>query len=542
MPIFRLSDHVEDPTPISAPICFIGAGIAGLLAARKIACKGHRVVVIESGTETFDPEIHELNRIEDIRGTYTRSLTGRYRGLGGTSARWGGRMLPISRNDTDERAHVGLPGWPFPIEDLRRYEPEIEMLFSIGPDSYESLVEPDVQVLDPFRAGSTSLTPRWAKCPSFQRCNVATILKNELRQMANIEIWLDATVCKFELDHDAGRLKSVTATNLSGRTLTVTADQFVLTAGTIESTRLLLLLDRASEKRAFRQCDALGRYFQDHLKAEVATISRHDPVRTNTLFGYRFVHATRRDLHLELSHAAQQNDAVASAFVYVAMDLENSALGDVKRLAHGLQRRELDVAAMQRVAGNVGLLARAAYWRVVRSQLYVPKEIDLRLLACVEQLPSRSNRITLADQRDRLGVEKVLLDWQPTAADEKTFRSTVRHLDMYWKETGLDRVCPLAWTAGSNDLSTSIVDRSEACAHPSGSTRMGVDPSQSVVGPDLHCHAVPNVAVVSASVFPTAGSANPTFTIMKLALWLADDYLRRASAPAPAAPIPALAA
>lgn len=541
MPIFNLSDHGESNFRIAAPICFIGGGIAGLLAARKIAGKGRRVIVVESGTEAFAADIHALNEIEDPFGRYTRSMTGRYRGFGGTSARWGGRMLPISRHETDARPHLSLPGWPSPIDRLGAYESEIEELFCIGSDTYEAIGTPDFDIAEPFRPGSASLIPRWAKCPSFKRCNVATILRDQLRRMPGIEIWLDATVCGFELDRAGGRLRAVTACNLHGRKLTVEAEHFVLTAGTIETTRLLLLLDRASGERAFGRCDALGRYFQDHLKAEIATIDRRDPVRTNALFGYRFVHAIRRDLHLELSQAAQRKDAVASAFVYVSMDVEQGPLADVKKLAHGLQRRELDVRAMQRVARNVGFLTKAAYWRAFRRQLYVPREIDLRLFACVEQLPNRNNRIELAERRDRMGVPKVSLDWSPTAADEKSFRSSVAHLDAYWRQTGFDRVCPLIWTAGAGVASTRIVDRSEACAHPSGSTRMGTDPTNSVVGPDLRCHAVPNVAVVSASVFPTAGSANPTFTIMKLALWFADDYLRVASAGAPAARVTTLA-
>jgi choline dehydrogenase-like flavoprotein len=88
---------------------------------------------------------------------------------------------------------------------------------------------------------------------------------------------------------------------------------------------------------------------------------------------------------------------------------------------------------------------------------------------------------------------------------------------------------PLNWHPAAVDPGMPIIAQAEACAHPSGSTRMGTDPAESVVGPDLHCHAVPNVAVASASVFPTAGSANPTFTIMGLALWLADTYLENSS-------------
>ena len=541
MSIFNLSDCEEVGTKRFAPICFIGAGIAGLLAAHKIARQGRRVMVIESGTEAFEANIHRLNEIEDTSGHYTRALTGRYRGLGGTSGRWGGRMLPISKHDAEARQHLSLPDWPFKLDQLDAYEPEIEKLFGTGSDSYDVLAVPEAGVADPFRADMASLTPKWAKCPSFKRCNIATILKDELRRMRNIEIWLDATVCGFELDRIGGRLKAVTACNFQGRKMTVEAEEFVFTAGTIETTRLLLLLDQASEKRAFARCDALGRYFQDHLKAEVATISRRDPVLTNSLFGYRFVHSTRRDLHLELSYAAQRKDAVASAFAYVSMDLERSALADVKSLAQGLQRRELDFRTVQRVARNFGLLTKAAYWRLFRNQLFIPREIDLRLIVCVEQLPNWNNRIQLSQHRDRLGMPKASLEWSPKASDEKTFRSTVTHIASYWRQAGFDRVCPLVWTAGADDAATCIVDRSEACAHPSGSTRMGIDPATSVVGPDLYCHAVPNVAVISASVFPTAGSANPTFTIMKLALWLADNYLRTVSTSIPARFMPALA-
>jgi choline dehydrogenase-like flavoprotein len=54
-------------------------------------------------------------------------------------------------------------------------------------------------------------------------------------------------------------------------------------------------------------------------------------------------------------------------------------------------------------------------------------------------------------------------------------------------------------------------------AHPSGTTRMGTERSSSVVGADLVCHHVPNLSVVSASCFPSTGSANPTLTVMLLA-------------------------
>jgi choline dehydrogenase-like flavoprotein len=58
--------------------------------------------------------------------------------------------------------------------------------------------------------------------------------------------------------------------------------------------------------------------------------------------------------------------------------------------------------------------------------------------------------------------------------------------------------------------------------HPSGTTRMATDPKRGVV--DEHCrvHGTSNLYVAGSSVFPTSGYANPTFTIIALAIRLAD--------------------
>jgi choline dehydrogenase-like flavoprotein len=49
------------------------------------------------------------------------------------------------------------------------------------------------------------------------------------------------------------------------------------------------------------------------------------------------------------------------------------------------------------------------------------------------------------------------------------------------------------------------------------------------VDPQLRVHGIPNVSIASGAVFPTSGSANPTFTIMQLALRAADAITARVS-------------
>jgi len=51
------------------------------------------------------------------------------------------------------------------------------------------------------------------------------------------------------------------------------------------------------------------------------------------------------------------------------------------------------------------------------------------------------------------------------------------------------------------------------------------DPRKGVVDRDCRVHGVSNLYVAGSSVFPTAGSTNPTLTIIALAIRLA-DHLR----------------
>ena len=53
------------------------------------------------------------------------------------------------------------------------------------------------------------------------------------------------------------------------------------------------------------------------------------------------------------------------------------------------------------------------------------------------------------------------------------------------------------------------------------------DAQSGVVDGDCRVHGVSNLFVVGSSVFPTAGTAPPTLTIVALALWLADHIRRR---------------
>jgi choline dehydrogenase-like flavoprotein len=65
--------------------------------------------------------------------------------------------------------------------------------------------------------------------------------------------------------------------------------------------------------------------------------------------------------------------------------------------------------------------------------------------------------------------------------------------------------------------------------HHMGTMRMSADPQHGVVNEDCRVHSVENLYVAGSSVFTTGGYANPTFTLVALALRLADTLRDRLS-------------
>ena len=157
----------------------------------------------------------------------------------------------------------------------------------------------------------------------------------------------------------------------------------------------------------------------------------------------------------------------------------------------------------------------------MRKQYYWPTNASLHVVIRIEQLPQWHNRISLSDQKDTLHVPKLKLEWKKTDADEKVFRVTMEKIDRYWK-AHLASVCDLEWKPEVLNPEAGMVNFTMDLAHPAGSTRMGTSPLNSVVDRHLRVHRIENLSIASASVFPTSGSANPTLTVMHLAMRAAD--------------------
>lgn len=521
MTIRSLGDSATEHVDLHADICVIGAGIAGLIVARRLMQHGVSVVHLESGAEGVSDEAQSLNAIDAEGSLFTSAVGGRFRGLGGSSSRWGGRFLPLTRYEVGGRAHVGLEAWPVDLDEIDRYLSEVEDLFSLDHSSFTA----SEQLTSQAPAGKPDHAfdlrePKWAP---FKYCNLGDTLRGEIEAAQTWRLHLDSTVTGFEFD-PAGRVAAVLATSRKGPSARVAAREFVVAAGAIESARLLLQADSATEGRAFGECAALGRYLQDHVGLRVATIAPTSRTELNRRFGYRFAGSMRRSLHLEMTPELQARERVAAAFAHVTVEApDNSPTQTIKRLMRSRQSHERPSRQeLLHLATSSNELLRGAYWRAVHKQHFWPTDLTQHLNVWIEQLPRAENRITLSDRADAVGSPMARIHWQTGVDEASTARACIKHLAGYWERSGLSNLGRIDWQPWARDPASDFSAQFQQLYHPSGATRMGTNPRESVVGPDLLCHALPNVRVVSASTFPSAGATGPTLTLAMLAFRAAD--------------------
>jgi choline dehydrogenase-like flavoprotein len=125
--------------------------------------------------------------------------------------------------------------------------------------------------------------------------------------------------------------------------------------------------------------------------------------------------------------------------------------------------------------------------------------------------------------KDRHGYPMASVDWQLSAEDISQFHAYARVLFASGLKSDQYRL------ARSDD--PEIWSRTVAsAAHHLGTARMGATPEEGVVDAQLRVFGVPNLYVCDASVFPTAGSVNPSLTITALSLRLAQHLLQTQAA------------
>ena len=502
---------ISDGAALEADLCVVGAGPAGIALARELVGERARLLLLESGGSESEAAVQELNDGATIGDPYAGLRATRCRAVGGAAHLWntpvggatgGAKYAPLDPWDFSARGELPLAGWPFDLAHLRPFYIRAQALCGLGPFAYEGREWSDDErpCLTFNDDRLTTKVYQFGAGELFTRTHPRVIAGSD-----NVALCHHATVCGLELS--SGRhVAALSCSSLTALRFRVRAKIFVFAAGAVENARLLLLSGSGADALGNRH-GWVGRCFMEHLRDYALILVPRSPDL--------LARATFYD-----SHPARGGVIVGGR---IALTEEAVRREKLPNASITLLPRLKTWPAPSSVAGRcVGRLRRLAGWKEhmgygwSRERELARKCEAFQLLINFEQQPNPENRVALASQSDILGMPQIELYWRWRREEQEQLERLRAVIAAGLEASHLGRV----------DIRAGMKPDPNS-HHHAGTTRMHVDPRHGVVDADGRVHGTDNSCVAGSSVFPTAGFANPTLTIVALALRLADHLKER---------------
>ena len=495
--------------------CVVGAGAAGLLVALRLAQKGRRVLLVESGAFEPDERRQRLNEVEETGRPFGNAVWTRKRIMGGTTTAWGGQTLPFTPSDFTPRPGVRAAGWPVTYDEVAAYYPEADKYTGVLDVPYGERLAEAFGEPSPFDSDLIlPLHSKWLPQPDlFKRHRRA--LKKAVTVLYNCQL------LKIDLDA-AGGVKTVRLGNFKGLRRELPIASVVLCQGGIESVRTLLLNDHQRPAGLGGEGGWLGRGLMEHPCAPIGTLHVADERRTQAVLTTRQNNWLRFSRLLSASPVWCEREgrlAVTASVMWLCADGE---WGPLTHLRAFVRRPSL-----RHVAGMVTQLPQLAaglHALLLKGRVFKPGA-GAMVVGAVEQAADSSSYIALAKSTDEFGLRRAKVNWSIGDDCWRSLAAYSQVLKAEFERTGLGRLeLDPGVQADAPYRSATLTDVN----HHMGGARMSASAAEGVVDRDLQVWGAKNLYVCSAAVFPTGFHSNPTLTVMALALRLADKLASEA--------------
>ena len=506
---------------IRSQVCVVGAGIAGLVLARRLALAGVDVVVLEAGGHSIEAGGQRLFVAAALKGrAHVGTAEGRFRVFGGTSLRWGGQVLVMAEDGA---------AWPVGAEELQPFVAEAEGLLQVGTLPFEAAeffkaIGARVPAMLSELRGVDARVSKWM---AFPRRNLAPTLGKELLERARV--YLHAQVVELLLTPSGERIEAVMVRTPLGKTVRFEGEEVVVAAGTVETSRLLLASGVGNAH------DQVGRNFHDHVTVPAADLMGAARARVvSELRPWVFFSGgvgdvrggTLHSVKLEASRELRERLGLNPILAHLAIaEPEGSGIAVVREMLTSLQRGEFGKALTTHAMKIPRAMldgARLVLGAKLRHRRFISDGAMLKLQFNLAQDRPSCSRISLGEERDEVGMPEVVVDWRVSEQEVGTMRRYAAHLQGQFEAMGLTGV---EWAPGMLDDGT--LEGLEDARHAMGGACMGSDPRTSVVDAEMRVHGVGNLSIASAATFPDGSAQLPTLTMMALALRLADRLAGR---------------
>lgn len=538
----------ELPEFLDLQVVVVGAGPAGISLALELETLGVPVLLLEAGGRRINAAGQDIYRAESLHGGHGPVHRYRHRVLGGTSAVWGGRCIPLDPIDLEDRPWIPHAKWPISYGDLAQHYPRALALCQAGSACFiasEALPHEDGAGIFDMRDADlvTDRVERFSEPTHFGRR-----YHDQLKRSSLVTAVMNASVLRVTAEEGGRRVKGVTICLPNGSRQSLLAGTVVIATGAIETARLLLSSDTEKRCGLGNERDLVGRFYQSHLEGHVGELvltpgaaARMDYGRDAAgVYCRRYLwlspEAQRREqlaglamrpTHAKVADPEHGHPVLSAMYLVKGMLLPEYARGmnSTEHAEAGRVGRASDVYLRHIanvVRGSPRLAAFAADWtrRRVLAKRKLPSvfltdptghyPIDVN----AEQTPNPGSRIMLGDRRDALGQRRVVIRWRASQEDRLRVARGVSVAGRALERAGVGRIF-------MHDIEQQLARLTPIGGHHIGTARMAETSSSGVVDRHGEAFDVSGLYVLGAASFPTSGFANPTLTIVALAIRMA---------------------
>jgi choline dehydrogenase-like flavoprotein len=502
-------------------LCVVGAGAGGSVLAQRLARRGWRIVILESGP-FWDPDrdwVSDESGAHELYWTETRVIGGEDpvelgknnsgEGVGGSMVHFAGYAPRFHPSDFATRSRDGVGAdWPITYADLKHEYERLELELPVAgqhwpwgdPHSYPHAPHPITALAGRYWTGAAALGIEMRVGPvaitngamgnrphciyrgyCLQGCKVNAKASPLITHLPDaiahgVEIRARSRAIRIEVDEQPRATGVVYVDRRSGEVRCQRAAMVAVAGYSIETPRLLLLSQSARFPNGLcNNEDQVGRYVMVQGAPQVAG---------------RFPDAI---------HPYKGPPPEVSSEQFYETD-------ESRGFARGFS---LQTVGALPIGWSEHVAAEGHFGQTLREYMRDFNHWAVAGVLC-ELLPRPNNRVTLADEKDAYGVQVARFDYTQCDNDRKNIAYARDLLRQIWRQAGAQDVL--------------AIDR---YAHLIGGCRMGFSPEDSVCDADQITWAVRNLIIADGSACPTQGSANPALTIMALASRLAGRLASR---------------
>jgi len=501
---------------LEADVCIVGAGAAGITIAHALMNKGLDVLLLESGGQFPDQATTDLNTLtvdEDtdanVTGTrFNPNNACRQRFFGGTTNHWAGWCRPLDEIDFESRAWIPNSGWPISRSDLEPYYQ--------AANTYCDLQNPI------FTAAQSGLQD----LPNYSSSKLESMFwsfstptrfgqkyRAELESSSNVTVLMHANAVEIATDPSETKVNSIVIRSLSGNHAVIRANRYIIATGALENTRLLLASNKINPTGVGNQSGMVGKNYQNHPHVDIGNIVSSDPQALSALYERRASRGSSKGagdngfrLGVGATAAVQQEREILN---FSATFQEEEAKKILKTMWNEIKNFNwpTDFSSKLKMA--------------VEDLVGQEKRLSHQVYMYTEQAPNDESYIALTDQRDALDMPRIRMHWKLNELDKHTVKEASLVIGEELGRLGIGRLNIRDWVMQTD---AEFPSSTWGGCHQIGTTRMSASAEQGVVDENCQVHGLDNLYIAGSSVFPTGGHTPPTFTIVALALRLA-DYL-----------------